>query len=238
MSLDVRKIVVGYQKDIQILQGVSLCARKSEITIIIGANGVGKTTVLKAICGFLKPVSGKIFFKKEEITGINPYTISAKGISYIPQRRNVFPYLTIEENWEVGAWTFRRDKQLIRRRIEENYERFPNLKHKGKVNAGALSGGEQRMVEIGRSLMTDPELLLVDEPTAGLAPILSGKIYDKLKQLNEEEGKTILVVDQNIRQAIKIADYIYVLELGKNKTEGDRNAFETDLKDMIRAWLF
>lgn len=238
MTLDMHNVFAGYFKDIDILQGVSLCAEQAKITIIIGANGVGKTTVLKTICGFLRPRAGKILFNGEEITGMNPYTMSRKGISYIPQRRNVFPYLSTEENWELGAWTFRRDKRLIKRRIEENYAKFPSLKPKRKVNAGALSGGEQRMVEIGRSLMTDPELLLVDEPTAGLAPIIAGKIYDKLKQLNQEENKTILLVDQNIRQAVKIADYIYVLELGKNKTEGSGEAFQTGLKDMIKDWLF
>jgi branched-chain amino acid transport system ATP-binding protein len=138
----------------------------------------------------------------------------------------------------MGAWSFRNDKKRIRKRIEENYDRFPHLKPKRKINAGSLSGGEQRMVEIGRSLMVDPQLLLVDEPTAGLAPTVAREIYGKLKQLNTEEDKTILMIDQNIRQAIKIADYIYILELGKNKADGSREDFETSLKDMIRDWLF
>lgn len=138
----------------------------------------------------------------------------------------------------MGAWSYRYDKIWVKKCIEQNYERFPNLKLKRKVRAGALSGGEQRMVEIGRALMVDPDLMLVDEPTAGLAPIVSKGIYEILRQLNATENKTLVLVDQNIRQAIKIADYIYVLELGKNKTEGTREVFETSMKDMVRDWLF
>jgi len=234
----VQQIFAGYLKDIMILQGISIHARKAAITVILGANGVGKSTLFKVICGFLRPVSGSIFYQDTDITGINPYTISKRGISYIPQRRNVFPYLSIEENWELGAWSFRHDKIRVKNCIAQNYERFPSLKPKKKLRAGALSGGEQRMVEIGRALMVDPDLMLVDEPTAGLAPIVSKGIYETLKQLNATEDKTLILVDQNIRQAIKIADYIYVLELGKNKVEGTREIFETSMKDMVREWLF
>ena len=238
MSLEVHQLTVGYDADIHILQGLNLQAERSRITIIIGANGVGKSTLLKTICGFLKPAGGRILFDGGDITGIPPHQVIKKGISYIPQRRNVFPYLSIEANWELGAWTFRKDRQRIRDLIEENFERFTNLKAKRDLNAVSLSGGEQRMVEIGRSLMVDPALMLVDEPTAGLAPMVAKEIYGRLRRLNSEEGKTILLVDQNIRQAIKIADYIYVLELGKNRSEGSREAFESDFKEMIRDWLF
>ena len=238
MSLEVKDVFAGYYEDINILQGVSVSAEKGRITIVIGANGVGKSTLFKAIYGFLKPKAGKIIYNDEDITGTNPYTISKKGISYIPQRRNIFPYLSVEENWEMGAWIFRNDKKRIKRRIKANYDRFPTLVSKRKTDAGSLSGGEQRMVEIGRALMVDPDLILVDEATAGLAPVVAKEIYSKLKQLNMAENKTILLVDQNIRQAMKIADYIYILELGKNKTQGSKKDFETDLKAMIKDWLF
>jgi branched-chain amino acid transport system ATP-binding protein len=237
MSLEVRHLTVGYYADIHILQGVNLQAESSRITIIIGANGVGKSTLLKTICGFLKPTEGRILFDGGDITGISPHRVIERGISYIPQRRNVFPYLSIEANWELGAWTFRKDRKKIRDLIDENFERFATLKPKRDLNAGSLSGGEQRMVEIGRSLMVDPVLMLVDEPTAGLAPMVAREIYERLSQLNSDEDKTILLVDQNIRQAMKIADYIYVLELGKNRSEGSREEFESDLKGMIRDWL-
>lgn len=238
MGLEARDVVAGYLEDIHILQGLSLHAKGGKITAVIGANGVGKSTLLKAIFGFLTPSAGRILFNGEDITGTPPYRTSRKGISYIPQRRNVFPYLTVQENWEIGAWNFRGERTRVSREVDANCERFPTLRDKRKLPAGTLSGGEQRMVEIGRALMVDPLLLLVDEPTAGLAPIVAGEIYGKLVELNREEGKTILLVDQNIRQAVRITDYIYVLELGRKKAEGTREDFEKHLGEVIREWLF
>jgi branched-chain amino acid transport system ATP-binding protein len=235
--LRVEEVFVGYYKDINILQGVSIKAEGAQVTSIIGPNGVGKSTLLKAIYGFLKPNKGRILCNGDDITGMNPYTAPGKGLAYIPQRRNVFPYLSVEENMEMGGWTFKRDKTRIRQKLEENYERFPNLAEKRRVKAGFLSGGEQRMVELGRALMVDPNLLLVDEPTAGLAPKFARLIRDKLAEL-KEEGKAIALVEQNIREAIGLADYVYVLDLGKNKVEGSRDEFATDLKDLVKEWLF
>ncbi len=238
MSLEVKDLYVGYYRDIAILQGVSLAAQEGKITTLIGPNGVGKSTLLKTIYGFLTPFRGSIITRGEEITGIAPHLLVYKGISYIPQRRNVFPYLTVEENLVLGAWTFRQDRTRIGQVLEENYARFPDLREKRRQKAGTLSGGQQRMVELGRALMVSPTTLLVDEPTAGLAPKVASEIYYKLRALNEEEGKTILLVDQNIRQALRISDYVYVFELGKNKEEGPRERFETDLRELIKDWLF
>ncbi len=235
--LKVEEVFVGYYKDINVLQGVSIEAERAQITSIIGPNGVGKSTLLKAIYGFLKPNKGRILLDGEEITGMPPHIAPKKGLAYIPQRRNVFPYLSVEENLEMGAWTFKRDKARIRKKLEENYERFPNLAQKRRVKAGFLSGGEQRMVELGRALMADPQLLLVDEPTAGLAPKFASQIRDKLVELRGE-GKAIVLVEQNIREAIRIADYVYVLDLGRNKVEGTRERFAADLKDLMKEWLF
>jgi len=232
--LEAKEVVVGYKKDIHILQGVSIRAREAQITAVLGPNGVGKSTLLKTIYGYLKPSKGGIIFKGENITGINPYELSSKGIGYIAQRQNVFPYMLVEENLQIGAWPLRRDKKLVEEGTEENYNRFPILKEKRKKKAGSLSGGEQRMVEFGRALMTNPDILLVDEPTAGLAPKVAREVYDIVEKLKEEEGRTILLVDQNIRQAVKHSDYVYVLELGKNKADGPAGDFE-DLKKTI--WL-
>jgi len=232
--LEAKEVVVGYKKDIHILQGVSIWARQAQITAVLGPNGVGKSTLLKTIYGYLKPSKGKIIFKDENITGINPYELSMKGIGYIAQRQNVFPYMFVEENLQIGAWPLRKDKNLVKEGIEENYKRFPVLKEKRKKRAGSLSGGQQRMVEFGRALMTNPDILLVDEPTVGLAPKIAREVYDIMVRLKEEEKRTILLVDQNIRQAVKHSDYVYALELGKNKTEGLAQDFE-DLKKTI--WL-
>jgi branched-chain amino acid transport system ATP-binding protein len=229
--LEISELHVGYYKDLNILQGVSVCARQAKITAVLGPNGVGKSTLLKAIFGFVKPQRGTVHFAGQDITYIPSHQLVGLGISYIPQRQNVFAHMTVEENLEMGAWTFRRDKSRVRQKIEANYARFPILSDRRRSPAGQLSGGMQRMVEIGRALMTSPRLLLVDEPTAGLATMLAREMYQLLIQL-KEEGITILLVDQNIRQAIKAADYVYVLELGRNRLEGPREEFH-DLKKTL-----
>ncbi len=232
--LEIRDLYVGYYKDLNILQGVSATAQKAKITTILGANGVGKSTLLKAIYGFLRPNSGEVILDGQSLIGIPTHKRIDMGISYIPQQPGVFRWMTVEENLELGAWTFRNDKVRIRHKIEENYERFPMLKERRKSKAGELSGGMQRMVEVGRTLMTDPKVILVDEPTAGLAKLLSEEVYQMLIQLRDEEDMTIVLVDQEIRQALKIADYVYVLELGRNRFEGPVEEF-TDLKKAFWA---
>jgi len=232
--LEIRDLYVGYYKDLNILQGVSATAQKARITTILGANGVGKSTLLKAIYGFLRPNSGEVLIDGQSLIGIPTHKRIDMGISYIPQQPGVFRWMTVEENLELGAWTFKNDRARIRRKIEENYERFPMLKDRRKSKAGELSGGMQRMVEVGRTLMTDPKVILVDEPTAGLAKLLSEEVYQMLIQLRDEEDMTIVLVDQEIRQALKIADYVYVLELGRNRFEGPVEEF-TDLKKAFWA---
>ncbi len=230
--LEARNLYVGYYKDLNILQGVSLTAQKGEITAVLGANGVGKSTLLKAIYGFLRPNSGEILLEGKNIVGTPTYELINQGISYIPQQPGIFRWMSVEENLEMGAWTFKQDKARIQRKLEENYERFPLLRDRRKSLAGELSGGMQRMVEVGRTLMTEPKVILVDEPTAGLAKLLAEEIYQMLADLRDKEGLTIILVDQAIRQALKIADYVYVLELGRNKFEGPVEEF-TDLKKAL-----
>lgn len=229
VMLEVREMYVGYYKDLYILQGVNLVACKAKITAVLGANGVGKSTLLKAIYGFLPPASGEVKLGGKSLAGIPTHQRIGMGLSYITQQPSIFPWMSVEENLELGAWTFRNDQGRIRRKIDENYERFPVLKLRRKSKAGLLSGGQQRMVELGRTLMTEPKVILVDEPTAGLAKMLSEEVYRMLAGLRNLDRITIILVDQEIRQALKIADYVYVLELGRNKFEGPVEEF-TDLK--------
>lgn len=226
--LELRDLSVGYYRDLNILSDLDLVARRGQITTILGANGVGKSTALKAAFGFLKPNKGEILLEGQNILNIPPHEKIRSGLAYIPQQPGVFKDMTVEENLELGGWTFRRNKARVREKIEANYERFPILRDKRKQVTGELSGGQQRMVEIGRTLMAEPRMLLVDEPTAGLSKMLAEEVYEMLIDL-KAENLTILLVDQEIRQALKIADYVYVLELGRNKYEGPSGDF-TDLE--------
>ena len=227
--LELRGLDVGYYKDLNILQDLNVKVRKKQITTILGANGVGKSTALKAAFGFLKPNRGDVVLENESILDIPTHQRILKGLAYIPQQPGVFKDMTVEENLQLGGWTFRKDKQQVREKIEDNYERFPVLREKRKQITGELSGGQQRMVEISRTLMAEPKVLLVDEPTAGLSKMLAEEVYEMLKMLVTVDKLTILLVDQEIRQALKIADYVYVLELGRNKFEGPAQQF-TDLE--------
>jgi len=224
--LDVKNLYVGYYRDLNIIQDLSISAQSNKITAVLGANGVGKSTALKAVFGFLRPNAGEILLDDEDIIDIPTHKRILKGLAYIPQQPGVFKDMSVLENLELGGWTFRRDKKQVREKIEENYERFPVLRDKRKQITGELSGGQQRMVEIGRTLMSEPKVLLVDEPTAGLSKMLAEEVYAMLVDLRDKEGLTILIVDQEIRQALKIADYVYVLELGRNKFEGAPAEFD------------
>ncbi len=227
--LELRGLDVGYYKDLNILQDLNVKVRHKQITTILGANGVGKSTALRAAFGFLKPNRGDVVLENESILDIPTHQRILKGLAYIPQQPGVFKDMTVEENLQLGGWTFRKDKQQVRDKINANYERFPVLREKRRQITGELSGGQQRMVEISRTLMAEPKVLLVDEPTAGLSKMLSEEVYEMLKMLVTVDELTILLVDQEIRQALKIADYVYVLELGKNKFEGPAQQF-TDLE--------
>ncbi len=230
--LEIRDLYAGYYRDLNILQGVNLTAEKGKMTAVLGANGVGKSTLLKAVYGFIKPNQGQVFLDGTDVVGTPTHRLIDLGVSYIPQQTGIFKEMSVEENLMLGAWTFQRDKVRIQLKMEENYELFPALREKRKQRAGLLSGGQQRMVEVGRTLMTDPKLILVDEPTAGLAKLLSREVYQMLVDLRDRAGLTIMLVDQEIRQALKIADHVYVLELGRNKFEGPASEF-TDMEKAL-----
>jgi len=210
--LEVKEVTAGYSAAIDILHEVSIEVKSGDIVSIIGPNGAGKSTLLKAIFGILKPKNGTITLKEDDITGLKPDKIARKGISYVPQVNNVFPSMTIQENLEMGAFIRTDDYS---RRIEEIYELFPVLGERSKQKAGQLSGGQRQMVAMGRALMLDPKLLLLDEPSAGLAPNLVDMIFEKIKEINAA-GVSIAIVEQNAREALKMADHGYVLAMGKN----------------------
>jgi ABC-type branched-subunit amino acid transport system ATPase component len=237
VTLKAENLHAGYVSDIDILSGLTVEARSRQLTTVVGANGVGKSTLLKCIVGQIRPHSGTITYQGREITGIASNQLVRLGIAYIAQRRNIFPHLTVRENLEMGAWIIRRDRPRVAEAMDRALEAAPFLREFQGRRAGDLSGGQQRLLEIQRALITDPQLLLVDEPTVGLDPKITSEIYDHLRRLCTEEGRTILMVDQNVMAGTAVADYIYVLELGANKIEGAKAEFDAKYKDTIAEWL-
>jgi len=237
VTLKAENLYAGYVADINILSGLTVEARNGQLTTVIGANGVGKSTLLKCIVGQIRPHSGSVTYEGRDITGISTNQLVRLGIAYIAQRRNIFPHLSVRENLEMGAWIFRRDRTRVAEAIERALKAAPILREFHNRRAGDLSGGQQRILEIQRALITDPNLLLVDEPTVGLDPKMSGVIYDHLRQLTAEDGRSILMVDQNVIAGTEVADYIYVLELGTNKLEGTKADFDAKYRDTIADWL-
>jgi len=231
MILEVEGVVSGYT-DLDILNRVSMYIGTGEIVSIIGPNGSGKSTLMKTVFGLLRPRSGKIIFKGEDITGIAPDTIVKKGMGYVPQDKEFFPSLTVLENLEMGAFIRNDD---ISGSLEWVYRIFPVLEEKSQIRAGSLSGGEQRMVGIGRALMLSPDLLLLDEPSAGLAPLMRDMLFEKLIEINDA-GTSIAIVEQNAVRSLGISDRGYVLETGRNRFEG-RGADILGNEDVLRLYL-
>ena len=234
--LSAHNIVAGYVDEIDILQNVSVDVQEQQITSVIGPNGSGKSTLMRVICGFLTPKSGQVLWDDTDLTGRQSHTMAGLGICYLPQERTVYPHLTVEQNIYLGSWTFRRDKARIRRELSRVYDLFPMMQERRKSKAGNLSGGMQKILEVARGMMIRPEILICDEPTVGLAPIIAKEVYDTIERL-KADGLTILLVDQNVREAIRSGDQIYVLEVGQNKVNGTRAEFEANQHDMIKDWL-
>ena len=217
--LQIKKLESGYGR-LKVIFGIDMNVKPGEIVVLIGPNGAGKSTVLKSVFNLCDVYKGKIIYKCKNITQIPTYELIQLGISIVPQGRQVFGGLTVRENLEMGAF-LTKDKELIKKRMDEAFKHFPELKKKINQNAYSLSGGQQQMLAMARALMQDPQLLLLDEPSLGLAPKVMKDVFKKIKQINAE-GCAILIVEQNARQATKIADKIYVLEDGKIALKGDR----------------
>jgi neutral amino acid transport system ATP-binding protein len=208
-------VVAGYVPEVDILNGVSLRVEDGEIVTVIGPNGAGKSTLIKTVFGLLHPRSGRIRFRGEEITGRLPHEITGLGLSYVPQLDNIFPSLTVDENLEMGSL----DRSRTREAMDRMYELFPRLGERSSQTAGTMSGGERQMLAMARALMPDPQVLLLDEPSAGLAPAFVEAIFEKIDEVNRA-GVTIVMVEQNARRALAMSTRGYVLDLGATKFEG------------------
>ena len=209
--LEIRDLQVHYG-GIEAVRGISLDVPEGEIVTLIGANGAGKSSTLRAIAGLVKPSAGKISFLDEDITGMDSSLIVSKGITLVPEGRRIFPDMTVLENLKIGAY-LRKDKDGIEKDIRWVYDLFPRLQERHWQQAGTLSGGEQQMLAVGRALMSRPKLLMLDEPSLGLAPLVVQGIFDIIRTVNQQ-GMTVLLIEQNANMALKIADYAYVLETG------------------------
>jgi len=222
--LDITDLHAGYVSGVDILQGISLKVEAGSVTVVIGPNGAGKSTLLRTLFGLLKPHRGHVRFAGQEIGGHEPAAIKALGIGYVPQEINVFPLLTVEENLRMGGWILRRDRAAFARAFERVFDTFPLLAQRRHEPAGTLSGGQGRMLSVAREMMTAPTLMLVDEPTAGLAPGLVAQVYELL-QAARQSGSTILLVDQNVEDALRHADDVYLIDLGRVRAQGPVREF-------------
>lgn len=241
--LEIKNLVVDYGI-IRAIKGIDLTVTKGSIVAILGANGAGKTSTIRTVNGIVKAKSGEILFEGSPITNLEPYKLATKGIIQSPEGRLILRGLTVEENLYVGAYSLKsetvdgikKSARKIRNEIlKEVFDLFPVLRERRKQQASTLSGGEQQMLAIGRALMAKPKLLLLDEPSLGLAPLIVQDIFRAIQAI-KEKGTTILIVEQNAYQTLKIADYVYVLELGKVKTEGTSKELLSD-DQLIKAYL-
>jgi branched-chain amino acid transport system ATP-binding protein len=232
--ITIRDLRVSYGA-IKALRGISLTVREGQIATLIGANGAGKSTTLRAISGLVRVAGGSIVFDNREIANLSPHEIVACGISQAPEGRMIFANLTVQENLEMGAY-LRRDKIETRRDLEYAFELFPRLKERLKQSGGTLSGGEQQMLAIARALMARPRLLLLDEPSLGIGPILVQAIFEKIVEINRELRTTILLVEQNANLALKIAHYGYVMETGQIRLQGEASEIRQN-EEVRKAYL-
>jgi ABC-type branched-subunit amino acid transport system ATPase component len=216
-ALAVADLVAGYSADVDILKGVSIAVAPREIVTVVGPNGAGKSTLMKAIFGLIAPKAGQVLLAGQSIGGLRPSAIARRGVGYVPQRENVFPSLTVVENLEIGLAAAA--DQPPKRRFEAMYALFPRLAERRRQKVGTMSGGERQMVAMARALMPEPSALLLDEPSAGLAPLLVEAMFEQIRAINRQ-GIAILMVEQNARQALALSDRGYVLDLGRNAHEG------------------
>jgi branched-chain amino acid transport system ATP-binding protein len=234
MLLTIKDLRVHYGA-VEAIKGISLDVEEGSIVTLIGSNGAGKTTIMRTISGLVRPSSGELWFKGQRIDGASPPSLVKMGIAQVPEGRRVFPFMSVWENLMMGAFT-RSDRGGIKADLEEVYTHFPVLKARAKQDAGTLSGGEQQMVAMGRALMVHPSLLLLDEPSLGLAPLMVAEIEEIIRTLNKTTGVTTLLVEQNARVALRLAHSGYVLEVGNVVLAGSSQELSSD-EGVKRAYL-
>jgi branched-chain amino acid transport system ATP-binding protein len=227
--LELRDVEAEYLHGITVLQGINLHVNQGELVCLIGPNGAGKSTVLRTISGLLNPTRGQVIFDGEDLSGMRPDLVLRQGIAHVPQGHSAFPEMNVHENLLVGAYTVR-GRTERRRRLEIVYDMFPLLSDRRQEKAGNLSGGQQKVLEIGRALMLNPRLILFDEPSLGLAPKVARMVFDTVKRLQQEAGITVLMVEQNAKSGLAISDRGYVLELGRERLEGPASELLGDPK--------
>ena len=225
--LSVKNLKVTFGR-IAAITDVSFEVPKGKIVSLIGANGAGKTTTLRAVSGLEKPAGGTVMFKGKDITGYQAHQLPGMGMAHVPEGRKIFPTLTVRENLELAGWTVK-DKNEVKRRMEEVFEMLPRIKERIGQLGGTLSGGEQQMLAVGRAMVTGGDLLLLDEPSMGLAPVLVDEIFDKIVAINKK-GMTVLLVEQNASEALEIADFAYVLEVGYTTISGPAKEIAADAR--------
>jgi len=236
--LTVDNVFAAYQPGVDILQGMSLTVPQGGLVLVIGPNGAGKSTLLKTVFGLLEAHRGTIVLEGKPIANLPAHEIKRLGVSYVPQELNTFPQLTVEENLKVGGWTLRREPARLKERIAKVYEIFPVLADRRRDKAGSLSGGQGRMLSVAREMITEPRLMLVDEPTVGLAPNLAEQVYELLQTARRAISTTILLVDQNVSDALRHAEDVVMMNLGKVKAAGPVGEFgEARVRALIQECL-
>lgn len=234
--LEVRDAWVGYERDIDILQGVTLRLQEGSLTGMIGLNGAGKTTLTKTIYGFLTPRRGSVHLRGQDITGIAPHDLIRRGVWYLPQDSSLFPFLSVEDNLRLPMRPLGLGNNAAEERLEDAFERFPDLKEWRRKRAGDLSGGQRTMLECAKVNVVRPDLLIVDEPSVGLAPKIALQIYEQIVEFHRH-GMSLFLIDHNVRKVIELSDYIYVMNMGRITSEGGRDEFKGELTEQVQKWL-
>jgi branched-chain amino acid transport system ATP-binding protein len=233
-------VVAGYFPDQHILNDLTLNPPAGELSVIIGPNGSGKSTALRVLAGLLRPSVGRVLLgsgpNDTDVSAIPAHARTGLGIAYLPQGHSVFPAMSVHDNLVLGGWCMRRSRTALRAAVAQAYDRYPALAAKRSAPAGSLSGGQQRILELARALISDPGILLIDEPSAGVAPDVAAVMYRELAQLRDE-GRTVVLVDQDVRAALAIADTVYVLKSGSLDRSGPAAAIGADLDTLVQDWL-